>query len=266
MKIKIGVAYHKQSPIISNDIYIPIQVGKAVNPSLDLQIQPDNVGDNISIENGYYCELTATYWMWKNVDADYKGICHYRRCFSFKFTVFDAIRVWLSALHNKIYVPQKRYNDSHNFIANVLDESEGFLNIINDYSIIAPRKIYALHTVYSHFSIIGDDYIKILKQVVIEKYPNVYDYLERTLDSHSFYYANMIVMRTDYFNDYCEFLFDTLTSVKQRMLDDCWIYSTKEQIFSRKLGYLAEILTSTYLMIQENKNTPIKQMVVSMMK
>jgi hypothetical protein len=39
----------------------------------------DRAGDNISHKNHMLCELTATYWVWKNTAHDWKGICHYRR-------------------------------------------------------------------------------------------------------------------------------------------------------------------------------------------
>lgn len=65
-RIKILVACHKADPNIRHDdIYMPIQVGKALHPELDLGFQCDNTGDNISEKNGSYCELTALYWAWK---------------------------------------------------------------------------------------------------------------------------------------------------------------------------------------------------------
>ena len=74
-RIKILVACHKADPNIRHDdIYMPIQVGKALHPELDLGFQCDNTGDNISEKNGSYCELTALYWAWKNLkDVDYTG-------------------------------------------------------------------------------------------------------------------------------------------------------------------------------------------------
>ncbi len=62
-RVKILVACHKADPNIrQDDIYMPIQVGKALHPELDLGFQCDNTGDNISEKNGSYCELTALYW------------------------------------------------------------------------------------------------------------------------------------------------------------------------------------------------------------
>jgi hypothetical protein len=55
-----------------------IQAGADIT---DMRIAPllDNTGENISAKNKIYSEMTATYWVWKNTNHYYKGICHYRR-------------------------------------------------------------------------------------------------------------------------------------------------------------------------------------------
>lgn len=58
----------------------PIQVGAALTDQSVADVK-DNSGDNISLKNRDYCELTATYHLWKNSRAAYKGLCHYRRVF-----------------------------------------------------------------------------------------------------------------------------------------------------------------------------------------
>lgn len=39
----------------------------------------DDVGENISPLNSIFGDLTVLYWMWKNADDDFLGICQYRR-------------------------------------------------------------------------------------------------------------------------------------------------------------------------------------------
>lgn len=84
-KIKILIACHKPAKVFQNDVYTPIQVGKALHPDLDLGFISDDSGDNISKLNPLYCELTAQYWGWKNLDCEYIGLQHYRRYFDFVF-------------------------------------------------------------------------------------------------------------------------------------------------------------------------------------
>ena len=76
-KIKILVACHKQAEVFKNNVYLPIHVGKALHPDVNLGFQ----GDDISRLNPQYCELTAQYWGWKNLNVEYIGLCHYRRYF-----------------------------------------------------------------------------------------------------------------------------------------------------------------------------------------
>lgn len=59
---------------------IPIQVGAELTQEIICDVR-DNTGDNISYKNKEYCELTALYWIWKNTQFQYAGLCHYRRHF-----------------------------------------------------------------------------------------------------------------------------------------------------------------------------------------
>ena len=81
--IKIIVATHKKYQMPTEEIYIPIHVGAEGKEKLEYV--PDNTGENISVKNPYYCELTGLYWAWKNLDAEYIGLVHYRRYFTQKF-------------------------------------------------------------------------------------------------------------------------------------------------------------------------------------
>ena len=43
----------------------------------------DREGESIADLNPYINECTGLYWIWKNAQEDYVGLCHYRRYFSF---------------------------------------------------------------------------------------------------------------------------------------------------------------------------------------
>lgn len=86
-KVKILVSCHKPAKVHQDNVYTPIQLGKALHPDLDLGYITDSTGDNISEKNGNYSELTAQYWAWKNQkDVEYIGLCHYQRYFQHRIT------------------------------------------------------------------------------------------------------------------------------------------------------------------------------------
>ena len=88
-KLKIYVATHKPGEVRHNDVYIPIHVGRAISNYKDemTEMIGDDTGDNISAKNSSYSEMTAHYWIWKNVhDVEYVGLCHYRRLFGIDIT------------------------------------------------------------------------------------------------------------------------------------------------------------------------------------
>ncbi|MCS4465828.1 DUF4422 domain-containing protein [Clostridium botulinum] len=73
MNIKILVATHKKYSMPKESMYLPIHVG--CEGKKDLGYIGDNTGDNISLRNSNYCELTGLYWAWKNLKCDYIGLC-----------------------------------------------------------------------------------------------------------------------------------------------------------------------------------------------
>ena len=79
-KLKIFIANHKENNYIPEcDFIQPVQVGSAFSKKQFDGMDKDNTGINISEKNPMYCELTAQYWAWKNIDVEYYGFFHYRR-------------------------------------------------------------------------------------------------------------------------------------------------------------------------------------------
>lgn len=63
MDLTIYTLIHKHFTKPDDNMYVPLQVGTAINSPLGYL--RDDTGDNISALNGYYSELTGLYWIWK---------------------------------------------------------------------------------------------------------------------------------------------------------------------------------------------------------
>ena len=115
MEVKVLVATHKNYAMPKDDLYLPVFVGKAIHPDVNHSFQGDNTGDNISVQNPYYNELTAIYWGWKNLDLDAMGLVHYRRYLSLNHKKsLDNVLSHQQALellkdHDIILPPKRRY-------------------------------------------------------------------------------------------------------------------------------------------------------------
>ena len=182
-RIKILVACHKADPNIrQDDIYMPIQVGKALHPELDLGFQCDNTGDNISEKNGSYCELTALYWAWKNLkDVDYIGLCHYRRYFNLtNQEIHKLVESGKILLAKPVVLPTSVYNELVYWTS--LEDATIFID--------------SLLTLFPEF-----------KNDVISYY----------FLGNKFSQCNMMLMPRDIFNEYCDFIFPVLLLTENRI-------------------------------------------------
>lgn len=86
-QLRVFVACHKPGTIYQDAVFEPIHVGRAVSKYKKEMgdMIGDDTGDNISMKNPMYCELTAQYWAWKNIhNTEYIGFCHYRRYFEYR--------------------------------------------------------------------------------------------------------------------------------------------------------------------------------------
>lgn len=89
-------------PLNHSEYEIMIQAGAALTDERVAEWN-DAEGDNRSERNQRYCEMTAVYWVWKHVQADYIGISHYRR----KFILCDQELDLCMKNHVDAILPQK---------------------------------------------------------------------------------------------------------------------------------------------------------------
>ena len=220
-KVKIIIATHKKYQMPSENMYIPLHVGaegkKDLNDKeLNLGYIKDNTGDNISNLNSCFCELTGLYWAWKNLDADYIGLVHYRRYFSMekkknfdKVLSYNQLKPYLGKI--KVFVPNKRK--------------------------------YYIETLYSHYS--HTHYAVQLdetREIIRNKYPEYLTSYDKIINHRYGYMFNMMIMEKSLLDNYCTWLFDILFELKEKN-----VTSELDSFQARFYGRVSEILFNVWL-------------------
>ena len=83
IKIFVSRRIDVNSTAVNNPLYVPVRCGACFDKKTDSPYLGDDTGENVSRKRLPFCEFTVQYWAWKNVEADYYGLCHYRRYLSF---------------------------------------------------------------------------------------------------------------------------------------------------------------------------------------
>lgn len=219
-KIKIIIATHKKYQMPKEKMYLPLQVG--AEGKEDLGYTKDNSGENISLKNPFFCELTGLYWAYKNLDADYIGLVHYRRYFRAKKKAKDPFQ---SILKQK--------------------ELEEYLH---DYDIIVPKKRkYYIETIYNHYK--HTMHIETLDEaiaVINDLYPEYKVALDKVMKKRSMHAFNMFIMKKEYFDEYCKWLFDILFNLEKRIGNVNY-----DSFHARFYGRISERLLDVWLTYHE---------------
>lgn len=216
MRIAIFVASHKMYRMPKNPVYIPVWAGAETSKTFNHQFTGDNEGDNISLKNNSYNELSVLYWGWKNVKADIKGLAHYRRFIG------------------------KRKNK--NFYSNLLTSSD-IESLLDKFDVIVtPKRKFYLMSTYSHYVLSQSEMKEVhrndldtLRNVISRLYPDYLPALENVYKSHSAHMLNMFIMKTKEYDKYCEWLFAVLSEMEKTINR------------SRVLGAMGEFLLDVYI-------------------
>ena len=226
--IKIFICAHKEVQLPQHSYFLPIQAGAALHDSIK-GYQPDNEGENISVKNPHFCELTCHYWAWKNLkDVDIVGLNHYRR-------YFDFTRKWPQFSADKHFIATEDFF-KHNY------QFPDLKKLLNKYDIVLPiaRHWRVSNTLqYANYHIAKD--WEVLRQIIKEKSPQYLPAFEKTMDhSNKSSGYNIFITHWKHFDAYSEWLFDILFEVERRVppIDD--------PIQSRIYGYMSERLVNVF--------------------
>lgn len=227
-EIKLFVSCHRPSPVPEHPLLAPIQVGAALTGERFPGFLQDDEGENISGQNRSYCELTAQYWAWKNVRADYYGFFHYRR-----YLYPDA-------------AARLPYRIEGAPTAELLDKLGygRFAELISQYDLILPKGEDMRISVREHYAGApfhhGKD-LKLVEEIIRETCPEYTAAMEAYLSDTLCYFGNIFIMSRAAFEDYCAWLFPLLAEFDRRA--DTGGYGPQE---GRVDGYLAERLLGVW--------------------
>lgn len=214
MSISIFTITHVPFTPPENPIYIPLQVGCSNHP--DYGYLRDDSGENISVKNKYYSELTGLYWIWKNYEsADYLGLCHYRRFF---------------------------LNENGSLM-----EEDDYMRILSQYDVMVSRAETGdlpYQTIYARSHDIRN--LEETGNVIRELYPDYYSTFQEVLSDTLCYVGNLFVAPKELFSAYCEWLFPIFFELEKRI-----DVSGYDDYHMRVFGFLSEQLLIIW--IKHNK-------------
>lgn len=215
--IKVVIATHKKYEMPNDELYLPLHVG--AEGKNDLGYVKDNTGDNISLKNPYFCELTGLYWAWKNLDSKYIGLAHYRRHFASK-------KINKKNLFNSVMT---------------IEEAKEYLK---DTDIIVPKmRNYYIETLYSHYEhTMYVEPLDVTGEIIKEKYPEYIDEFNKLKTRKKAHMFNMFVMNKDKLDEYCIWLFDILFELEKRVDN-----SKYDSFHARFYGRVSELLFDVWL-------------------
>lgn len=264
--IKIFVSHRidLDSETIPNPLYVNVRCGAVYDDRKGMMLFGDDTGDNISEKRNRFCELTVQYWAWKNIDADYYGLCHYRRYLSFLDDNIETNQAQGFVVEEALVrETAKKYAllDQGKMRA-LIEKSDVITSNLYDFSRIPyfprPKNEMELWNNSPDLLIFHEDLLK-MKDLVREKFPQYYTTLERILEADTHRGFNCYIMKKEYFLQMCDFQFSVLFEMEKRIeLDE---YGGRAE---RSLGYLGEILYGTYIewMKEQGKCVVEKQIVL----
>lgn len=227
-KIKILMCCHKPPKLVP-PLCEAIQCGSAIHSAIP-DVLHDDGGKNISEKNREYCELTAHFYVWKNIVADYYGFFHYRRF------------LCTNENHKRPYLVKGGLSDRD--CSELFGDESYWRELTGQYEIIAPRSEDMGISVQEHYCTSRHHFVEDLKlftEMLLQSYPELSEAAERYLSQNRQYFCNVFIMDRVRFFEYCEILFDVLGQFDKRKT----LHGTFQS--DRTDGYLGEIFTGIYI-------------------
>lgn len=249
--IKIFVSHRidLDSETIDNPLYIPVRCGAVYDERENVTMLGDDTGDNISEKRMSFCELTVQYWAWKNVKADYYGLCHYRRYLSFCDREYKGKAELHYQVPEKLITQKttKKYGLHDNTkMRNAIESVDAIIPTMWDTTTFfgpkgTTKSVYEMWK--SHEGVlIGKDALDITMEIVKQEYPDVYKSAKKYVNQRYVCGFNTFVMKKELFFPLCEFEFNVLEQLEKEL--DTSSYGKE---LTRTFGFIGETLVGIYI-------------------
>lgn len=261
--IKIFVSHRIDidSELINNPLYIPVRCGAVFDQENPIGILGDDTGDNISEKRMSFCEFTVQYWAWKNVKADYYGLCHYRRYLSFSPKHFRTDSY--NMIHKAVLTPGcKRKYGLLNW-QEMEQEICGYDMLVSER--VDVRSILTPHgrceTVLEHWTAQDGIYLKkssieLMFQLIDELAPQYSQSAKEYFSGPWHRGFNCYIMKKELFEQLCAFQFPILFEIERRL--DTSGYT---QTMRRTPAFIGEMLYGIFVYHMETyKKLHIKEL------
>ena len=224
--ICMAVAAHKPYRMPDDAMYLPLHVGAALHPGVVVadNAAGDDTGENISRLNDSYSELTGLYWLWKNADARFVGLVHYRRHFGSRGAA-------------------RRHRAEDRFGRIVGHEELGAL--LEDHDIVLPKKRdYYIETIYSHYAhTFPGEQLRAAHAVLQRGFPEYLPAFAAVMKGTTAHMFNMFVMSRERLDEYCSWLFPVLEGLTALIPPE----SYGDAFQARYPGRVSEMLLDVWL-------------------
>ncbi len=238
-EIQILVASHKPYAMPESKLYLPIQVGKSLAQSPLDGFIGDNTGKHISGKNPVFCELTALYWAWQNLDADYIGLVHYRRHFKNPRSHSENdVTISADAISNA-----KNDHKAIRQLQKTLSETAAHRFLQSTDVILPKKRHYYITNLYDHYChTMHPAPLEQTREIIAEQCPEYLPEFDRLKTRRSAHMFNMFIMRRKLLDQYCNWLFPILFALEKQIDSSDWTPFQK-----RYAGRISERLLDVWL-------------------
>lgn len=224
--IKIFVAHRidLDSETIDNPLYIPVRCGAVYDEREGVTMLGDDTGENISDRKYSFGDLTVQYWAWKNVQADYYGICSYNQYLSF------AINAMEESPEGMVLDPAFRQGVVKE---KYLMTEDRIRALLGQYDILVAKKalISKLKTRPAfnkakkasdildifEFTLATPKPSKLLEEIIVKDYPFLADSYKRYFSNSEILLGYAFIMKAEIYNDFCALEFEIIRKLEKKL-------------------------------------------------